>query len=155
MPTETRTEERKAAKAVATQDKDSAGFTDEPAAAGTVTGALEESVSVTGRSRDVGQGAAWAKYRSLADGAPPRSDGDARLLREAWRNFADENPGHPQADEARVRVVEAGALAYRLGRRPQDRDVALRDAKAYLERPSAPQADRVRAALQTLEPAAR
>jgi hypothetical protein len=152
VPREGRAEERKAAKADVAKDKDDAGFTEEPAAAGTVTGTLEESLAVTRRSRDVGQGAAWATYRSLAAGAAPRSDGEARLLREAWRSFADENPGHPQADEARVRVVEIGALAYRLGLRDQDRETALRDGQAYLERPATPRADRVRAALKTLEP---
>jgi hypothetical protein len=150
------TEGRKAATA---EPKDKAGFAVEPeekAASGADApgSELQESVEVTTRSRDLGQGAAWAKFRSLADSSPPRSDADARLLRESWRKFADENPDHPQADEARVRTVEAGALAYRLGRRPQDREIALRDGRAYLERPAAPQAARVRAALKTLEPAA-
>ena len=150
-------EARKAASAP--ESKDKVGFTaspeEKPDAAADAPGAtLQESVAITPRSRDVGQGPAWAKFRSLADSAPPRADSDARLLREAWRNFASENPGHPQADEARVRLVEAGVLAYRLGRRPQDREIALRDGRAYLERPAAPQADRVRAALKTLEPAA-
>jgi anti-sigma factor RsiW len=152
-------EARKAASAPEPKDR-TTGYAEPPAEETAAAGAdapaaeLQESVEVTSRSRDVGQGAAWAKFRSLADGAPPRSDGDARLLREAWRTFASENPGHPQIDEARVRGIEAGVLAYRLGRRPQDREIALRDGRAYLVRPRAPQAARVRAALKTLEPAA-
>jgi Putative zinc-finger len=142
----------------APESKDKERFATPPdekaAGADAPAGDLQEQVEVTTQPRDTGQGLAWAKYRSLADGDPPRSDGDARLLREAWRTFAGENPDHPQADEARVRAVEAGVLAYRLGRRQQDREIALRDGRAYLDRPPSPQAARVRAALKTLEPGA-
>jgi hypothetical protein len=118
-------------------------------------GAMQESVEVSPKPRDLARGAAAAKFRSLAEGDPPRTDGEARTLREAWRAFVDENPGHPHADEARVRLVEAGELAYRLGRRPHDREIALRDGRAYLGRTVAPQAARVRAALERLGPAER
>ena len=56
-----------------------------------------------------------------------------------------------QPHEARVRAVEAGALAFRLGRDPLDRDRARDDARAYLARPDAAQAARIRALLDTLE----
>jgi anti-sigma factor RsiW len=112
---------------------------------------LQESVDVTTGTRDLAPGAASVKFRSLQASAPPRTDSEARLLREAWRTFAAENPDHPQADEARVRVIEAGALAYRLGRRPPDLQIVERDARAYLEREQAPQASRVKSALRGLE----
>jgi len=52
-----------------------------------------------------------------------------------------------------VRVIETGVLAYTLGRRHQDLEIAERDARAYLERrPEAPQAARVRAALRKVAP---
>jgi hypothetical protein len=125
------------------------------AAAADAPGAvLQESVEVTPQSRDIGSGLASAKFRSLFAADPPRSDGEARSLREAWRAFVAENPDHAQADEARVRLVEAGVLAYRLGLRPRDREIAQRDASAYLARAATPQAARVRAALKMLEPAA-
>jgi hypothetical protein len=108
-------------------------------------------VEVTTRPRDMGSGLASARFRSLAESPEPRSDAEARRLREAWRAFASEEPYHPQVDEARVRLVEAGVRAYKLGRRPQDRETALRDARDYLKRPDAPQAARVRVAIKPLE----
>lgn len=117
-------------------------------------GGMQESVTVTRDSVDLAAGRESMKFRSLARSKPPRSDAEARTLRESWRVFAGEHPDHPEADEARVRMVEAGALAYRLGRRPQDREIALRDARDYLERPLTPQAARVRAVLKELDPAA-
>lgn len=137
-----------------TKDKEQAAdAVAEKAAAGTAApgAVMQESVDVSPQPRDVLSGRASVKFRSLAESDPPRSDGDARALREAWRVFVAENPDHPQADEARVRLVEAGALAYRLGRQPRDREIAQRDARAYLERPTAPRAARVRAALSSLE----
>jgi hypothetical protein len=113
-------------------------------------GALQESVTVVQESSDRLAGAESVKFRSLQR-SRPRTDGEARALREEWRKFAEAHPNHPQADEARVRLVEAGALAYRLGRRAQDLETAVRDGRDYLERAPARQAARVRAALKTLE----
>jgi hypothetical protein len=47
-------------------------------------------------------------------------------------------------------VVETGAQAYRLGSDPEDLSRLRDDARAYLERKDAPQAARVRAALEAL-----
>jgi hypothetical protein len=66
----------------------------------------------------------------------------------------EREPDRPEADEARVRLVETGVLAYQLGRKPKDRDIALADAREYLARTETPQAARVRDALKTLEPGA-
>jgi hypothetical protein len=76
--------------------------------------------------------------------------GEARELREAWRSFSQLHPEGPSADEARVRVVETGAQAYRLGSDPDDLARLKDDARAYLERKDAAQAARVRAVLEAL-----
>jgi hypothetical protein len=111
----------------------------------------QEAVVVTGEAVGIARGRESAKFRSLSH-SQPRTDGEARTLREQWRIFAKENPDRPEADEARVRLVEAGVLAYQLGRKPRDREIALADGREYLERTDAPQAARVRDALKTLEP---
>jgi anti-sigma factor RsiW len=77
---------------------------------------------------------------------------EARALREAWRAYARQHGGGPHADDARVGVVEAGALAWRLGGVEADRVQAQEDARAYLDRPDARQAARVRQALESLKP---
>ncbi|HET7290950.1 MAG TPA: zf-HC2 domain-containing protein [Vicinamibacteria bacterium] len=74
---------------------------------------------------------------------------EARGLREAWRAFAGGAVG-AEADEARVRVIEAGREAYRLSGERADLDQLRRDAAAYLKREDAHQADRVRALLRGL-----
>jgi hypothetical protein len=81
---------------------------------------------------------------------PATTTEEARALREAWRQFAAAHPEAPQADEARVRVVEAGLQAYRLGQDAKDRALAEADAAAYLERDDAAQRERVRRLLASL-----
>jgi len=76
--------------------------------------------------------------------------GEARELREAWRSFGQLHPEGAPADEARVRVVETGAQAYRLGSDPEDLARLKDDARAYRERKDAVQAGRVRAVLEAL-----
>jgi len=76
---------------------------------------------------------------------------EARALREAWRRFAAARPDDPGADEARVRVIETGLLAFRLGGDPADERLARDDARAYLQRSDAAQAERVRRLLASLE----
>jgi hypothetical protein len=76
--------------------------------------------------------------------------GEARELREAWRSFSQLHPEGAPADEARVRVVETGARAYRLGSDPEDLARLRDDARAYLDRKDAVQAARVRAVLEAL-----
>lgn len=71
---------------------------------------------------------------------------EARGVREAWRAFARGAQG-AEADEARVRVIESGLLAYRLSGDRADLELARRDAAAYLKREDAAQPDRVRALL--------
>lgn len=77
--------------------------------------------------------------------------GTLRVRREAWRTFALDYPQSPRADEARVRVIEAGIAAWRLGRDPADLGQARMDAASYLDRPDAAQAARVRALLGSVE----
>jgi len=76
---------------------------------------------------------------------------EARRSRESWRLFCREHPFGPRADEARVMVIEAGALAYRLGGDKADLETLKRDAEAYLEREEAPRRARVRAILKSFE----
>ena len=75
-----------------------------------------------------------------------------RELREAWRAYALAHPTGARADEARVRVVESGVAAYRLGGDPEDLSRARADAAAYLQRKDAAQAERVRALLASVAP---
>jgi hypothetical protein len=80
------------------------------------------------------------------------SAAQARALRDAWDLFARDMPAPPRADEARVRAIEAGALAWRLGHDPDDLAAARARARAYLDAETAPQAARVRAVLESLPP---
>jgi hypothetical protein len=80
------------------------------------------------------------------------SAAQARALRDAWDLFARDVPAAPRADEARVRAIEAGALAWRLGHDPDDLATARARARAYLDAETAPQAARVRALLESLPP---
>jgi hypothetical protein len=89
-------------------------------------------------------------YRALV-ARPARTLAEARGLREAWRAFSLRHPEGPHADEARVRVVEAGAAAWKLSGDPEDLARARADAAAYLARSDAAQPARVRAALEDLE----
>ena len=73
----------------------------------------------------------------------PRSASAARALRLAWRAFAEAHPGDARADEARVRAIEAAALACEFSAEPGDRETLERDAAYYLERKDARQKPRV------------
>lgn len=88
------------------------------------------------------------RYHGLLARPYPTSSSEARIVREAWRAFAREHPAGLRADEARVRVVELGGLAYRLEGDPRDLALLREDARAYLGRKDAVQADRVRAILK-------
>jgi hypothetical protein len=90
-----------------------------------------------------------ARYRALLARRPSSAD-EARILRESWRAFAQSGPTGPRADEARVRVIEVGAQAFRLSGEEQDRATVTKDANAYLARPDAAQTERVRTILTTL-----
>jgi hypothetical protein len=89
------------------------------------------------------------RYRELL-GRKADSPEGARKLHDDWNAFARGHPDSPQADEARVRAMEASALAFNLGRDPRDRERARAAAQAYLARPDAVQAARVRALLEKL-----
>jgi hypothetical protein len=75
---------------------------------------------------------------------------EARALRDGWEAFARDQASDPRADEARVRAVEAGVTAWRLGGDPADLARARAAAAAYLAREGAVQRARVRALLETL-----
>ena len=71
-----------------------------------------------------------------------------RRLREEWRRFVARDPTGPQADEARVRAIEAGREAWRRGSDPADEARFLQDAADYLERDDAAQKERVKGLLR-------
>jgi hypothetical protein len=117
-------------------------------------------VPVGGRARLAPQGVAGA---SVAEGKAAETEVDrafARLLvdvpgdaaawrarREAWRRFLRDHEASPYADEAWVRMVEAGFEARTKGGQEEDAIVFERDARAYLARPEARQRERVRGLL--------
>lgn len=90
-----------------------------------------------------------AEYRKLASRRPASAD-EARALRDAWRAWAQSHPEGTAADEARVRTIAAGAEAWRLGHDERDRSRVRADAEAYLQRPDARQAERVRRLLEAV-----
>ena len=91
------------------------------------------------------------RFEALA-GRAARSAAEARALRDAWQAYVRENPQGPRADAARVAALEAGAAAWRLGGRPEDRAQVERDGREYLRRPQAADKERVRALLAGLQP---
>jgi Putative zinc-finger len=89
------------------------------------------------------------RYEALL-ARPATSAAEARALRDAWDLFAHDLPADARADEARVRAIEAGVLAWTLGHDPADLSTARARGRAYLQTENAPQAARVRAALEAL-----
>ncbi len=107
---------------------------------------LREEVVLSDEARaDVSE----AEYERLLV-APAQTAASLRARREAWRAYALRFPQSRHADEARVRVVETGAAAWRLGHDPNDRARVREDAAAYIGRKDAAQAPRVRAILEDL-----
>jgi hypothetical protein len=120
-----------------------------PAAVGAVASARSAELASGVADEKAGLRAAERRFEQL-EAEHPRTLEEWRRLREEWRAFATAFPHSPRADEARVRTVEAGLEAWRVGGRAQDRAVLQRDIDAYLERPDAAQAARVRALLDAL-----
>jgi hypothetical protein len=89
------------------------------------------------------------RYEALL-ARPATSAAQARALRDAWDLFARDFPADARADEARVRAIEAGVLAWTLGHDPADLAAVRARGRAYLEAENAPQAARVRALLEAL-----
>ena len=89
------------------------------------------------------------RFRTLV-AQRPASTGQARQLHDAWTAFAAAYPSSPRADEARVRAIEALALAWDKGGDPADQEGARQAALDYLAAPRAPQRTRVRALLDRL-----
>jgi len=86
-------------------------------------------------------------YRQLLATTPADAAG-WRGLRDAWSAFAAAHPSSPHADEARVRAIEAGVAAWRVGGQATDLERAEDDLAAYLGRDDARQKDRARRALE-------
>jgi hypothetical protein len=89
------------------------------------------------------------RYQALL-ARPAAAAEEARALGDAWELFAHDVPAGPRADEARVRAIEAAVRAWTLGRDPDDLARARARGRAYLEMENAPQAARVRTALEAL-----
>jgi hypothetical protein len=94
---------------------------------------------------------AQERLRSLSS-RTMRSAAEARALRDAWQTFVREDPEGAHADVARLRALEAGAAAWRLGGQRDDRAQVEKDAREYLRRPDGAHKERVRALLAGLEP---
>jgi predicted anti-sigma-YlaC factor YlaD len=132
-----------------------------PAPAGSLAAAEKpkESAAPAARKLGVAGGSAFAhpdralmddqRFRSLA-ARRPASAAEARALREAWEMFARDRPDDPRGDEARVRAIESGITAWRLGGDKADLATARAAARAYLSVATAPQRARVQSALDGL-----
>ncbi len=120
--------------------RDEAQASREKAAGGTAAGRVSSAVGASDER----------VFRRLVDAAPPVTLASLREKREAWRAFTRDFPSSPRADEARVRVIETGAEAWRVGGDPSDLARLREDATAYLARRDAAQAARVRALLEGL-----
>jgi anti-sigma factor RsiW len=118
--------------------------------AGTLSGALAAE-RATADAAGVPLGP-QARYHALL-AKKAGSAAEARALREEWRALSEKALGG-EADEARVRAIEAGVVAYGLGHDERDLARLRSDAAAYLERPDAAQAARVRALLRSVDPGA-
>ncbi len=88
-----------------------------------------------------------AEWRGL-EAARPATAAEWRRLREEWRRFVAAAPQGPHADQARVRTIETGHEAWRLGGEATDEALLRRDISAYLEREDAKEKDRVRGLLR-------
>ena len=89
------------------------------------------------------------RYQALL-ARPATTAPQARALRDAWELFARDVSADPRADEARVRAIEVGVRAWKLGHEEADLATARARGRAYLAAENAPQAARVRAALEAL-----
>jgi hypothetical protein len=89
-------------------------------------------------------------YRELL-ARTARTREEARALREAWRAYLRRYPRGAGADEARVRMVEAGYTAYQLGRDPEDLARFNEDSTEYLQQRDATQSERVRQLQRAVE----
>jgi hypothetical protein len=112
--------------------------------------------AATARVQDRQEGFAAAERKALPEDSrayarlarvAPSGAAAWRERREAWRSFLDTHPESRHADEARVRLIEAGLQAWRAGGHPEDLARARDDARAYLARDDARQKERVRRAL--------
>lgn len=124
-------------------------------AAAPVERALAKSEKETAPGRAAGLTAASrpppsGRLRELQARAP-KDASEARSLRESWRRFSAEAADPAEADEARVRLIAMGVLAWRFEQRPEDKSLAERDADAYLQRADARQPARVRELLALLD----
>lgn len=81
-------------------------------------------------------------FRRL-EAARPRSAVEWRRLRDEWNAFAAAQPDRLRADEARVRAIVAGRVAWLIGGDESDEDAFRRAAAAYLRREDARQKPRV------------
>lgn len=82
----------------------------------------------------------------------PRSAEEWRRLRDDWAAFVAAHPDDPRADEARVRAIEAGHRAWLTAGDPDDEAAFRKDARGYLERADARQAERVQQLLLSRGP---
>jgi hypothetical protein len=119
--------------------------------------AKEKDDDAARQRRGAGGAADGAKLGATSSGsvlkaapAPAQTGDEARRRRETFRRMALEQPEGPGADDARVGTIAEGVRAYRLEGRADDRVAAERDGRAYLARPDALQATRVRLLLKQL-----
>jgi hypothetical protein len=118
-------------------------------------GTAPDAKAMAGRSESEGaaqreNASAAAALGALAE-RPQTTAAEARAAAAAYRAHAQRHAGTDEADEARVRSIEALAAAWRMERREADRQLAEVEARAYLAGPG-PRKDRVRALLARLAP---
>jgi hypothetical protein len=113
--------------------------------------APDESPRASGRAREEGLPGEAEAFARLAGQPAPGDAAGWRQRRAAWLAFAEAHPKGPRADEARVRAIEAGLEAWRVGGVRADLETSRGDAETYLARDDARQADRVRRDLESVQ----
>jgi hypothetical protein len=107
------------------------------------------------RKQDDEQERADASKRAMTTtqsrSSAPRTVADARSTREDWRRRAMQHPEGREGDEARFRLVEASAEAYRLSSDPEDLRILRNDVAAYLAHRDARHPERAREILRSAE----
>ena len=130
----------------------------QPAAAQPQRDAPSEAADGLSSGRAHGRAAKLLSFESeweRLEARRPRTPEEWRRLREDWRGLVARDPEGPYADQARLRVVEAGHSTWRTSQDAADEAIFREDAAAYLKREAAPEKGRERVRHLLIDPGVR